>query len=112
MQQVYTQFEKNSNRYTLIDVATEKRWANEFFKTKYEAKQFARQNGLAIVPKPVEDLFDDLFQVPFQVRKAIKKHSEMEADYILCEKLLEELKPYGYTFEYGLDAIPYNLKKA
>lgn len=111
MQKQLVYITQQRGKYTLIDTATEQRWANEFFKTKYDVKHFAKQNGLTIVPKPVDDLFDDIKQVPLKVRKVIKKHLHEGADYTDCHRLWEELQPLGYTFEYGLDAIPFNLKK-
>jgi len=35
----------------------------------------------------------------------------MKTGYKECEKLLKQLKPLGYTFEYGLDGCPINLTK-
>ncbi len=111
MQKQLVYIAQQKGKYTLIDTATEQRWANEFFKTKYDVKHFTKQNGLTIVPKPVEDLFDDIKQVPLKVRKVMKKHLHEDANYIALEVALAEIKPLGYTFEYGLDAVPFNLKK-
>lgn len=57
---------------------------------------------------------DDLFEVydllPGPVRKVLESIPE-DPSYTDLEQALEELKPLGYTFEYYLDAQPYNLKK-
>ena len=31
-------------------------------------------------------------------------------DYLQLEKMLEEFELFGYTFDYGLDAEPYDLR--
>jgi hypothetical protein len=57
------------------------------------------------------DLFEHYNQLPSEVLKVLDKFSEMDNTYLECEALLNELKPFGYSFEYGLDAQPFNLKK-
>jgi len=63
--------------------------------------------------KEVEDV--DLFQhietLPKEVQDVIEKHCEMDETYENCNKLVNELEAVCYTCEYGLDAIPYNLRK-
>ena len=56
------------------------------------------------------DLFDNFEDLPKKVQDILDL-SEDEQTYDNCELMLKKLKPLGYTFEYGLDAIPYNLKK-
>ena len=44
--------------------------------------------------------------------KAILDSFDFEGDaYKECDRLLDELEPHGYTFDYGLDGEPYNLYK-
>jgi hypothetical protein len=57
-----------------------------------------------------EDLFNQLDTLPQEVQDIINRFEETEG-YGELEALLLELKPHGYKFEYGLDAIPYNLRK-
>jgi hypothetical protein len=58
-----------------------------------------------------EDLFNTPELLPQEVRDIIEKYEEMDTCYEMCQKLIEELEPHGYTCDYGLDAIPYELKK-
>ena len=56
------------------------------------------------------DLFEQYETLHQAVNDAIERFGEAE-DYIQCEAFLAELKPLGYTFEYGLDAQPFGLRK-
>ena len=40
-----------------------------------------------------------------------EKYEKGEVDYKDTEKLLKSVEKEGYTFEYGLDNEPYDLKK-
>lgn len=55
----------------------------------------------------------DLFHVPDLLPKEVRAitHNFNEATYNECNRILLLLKPLGYTFDYYLDAIPYNLRK-
>jgi len=53
---------------------------------------------------------ENLDNIPSPVLKVLESFDEMEDSYKECERLLTELKPLGYTFEYGLDGEPYDLK--
>ena len=55
------------------------------------------------------DLFEQYETLPKEVQNIISTF--VDETYLECERLLKELEPYGYTFEYGLDAQPYNLHK-
>jgi hypothetical protein len=57
------------------------------------------------------DLFETPEVLPANVRTLIDKFSEMDATYENCNTLVQELNKIGYTCEYGLDAIPYELKQ-
>lgn len=57
------------------------------------------------------DLFENTHLLPKEVRKIIQSYEELEFNYERCEQMLQELKPHNYTFEYGLDGIPFNLKE-
>lgn len=62
----------------------------------------------------MEAIHDDLFEVydllPRPVKEVLESIPE-DPNYTDLEQALEQLKPLGYTFEYYLDAQPYNLKK-
>jgi hypothetical protein len=55
------------------------------------------------------DLFEQYETLPEEVQ-AILLTFEDET-YSECRRLERELKPYGYTFDWGLDAQPFNLHK-
>lgn len=57
------------------------------------------------------DLFDDIESLPNEIQAILSKYSDAEATYINCENLIKELNEVGYTCEYYLDAIPFNLRK-
>ena len=60
------------------------------------------------------DLFEHYELLPKEVADIYWKYSEIAAseglDYDLCAKYLKEMNAVGYTFDYYLDAEPYNLR--
>lgn len=58
----------------------------------------------------MKDLFNHIETLPTEVQKVLERFSYEEPTYEICEELLNELKPLGYEFQYGLDYIPYDLK--
>jgi hypothetical protein len=59
-----------------------------------------------------EDLFDDYENLPKNLLDILNKYQENEdLNYFTIEKMLKEVNSIGYTFEYYLDCIPYNLQK-
>ena len=58
------------------------------------------------------DLFDHLALVPDSVRIQINRFRYLSGDsYQNCANLLRDLNAEGYTFEFGLDGEPFNLRK-
>lgn len=57
------------------------------------------------------DLFEQYQTLPQEVQDIIITFRDDYASYQECERLLAELEPYGYTFDYGLDATPFGLEK-
>jgi len=57
------------------------------------------------------DLFEQYETLPAEVNDIIADFDHLEQSYNNCAKLVEELNKVGYTCEYGLDAIPYGLRK-
>ena len=55
------------------------------------------------------DLFEHYETLPQEVQDIIATFEDETYDE--CERLLKELEAHGYTFEYYLDASPYNLTK-
>lgn len=61
------------------------------------------------------DLFEYYELLPKEASKIYWKYSEIGAsegfNYDTCAEYLEEMNAVGYTFEYGLDGEPINLRK-
>jgi hypothetical protein len=61
------------------------------------------------------DLFENVDVLPEPIRNICIQYSEIIANsnmtYQLCEEFETLLKPHGYTFDWGLDAEPHNLRK-
>lgn len=60
----------------------------------------------------------DLFETPELVPSAVwqlfeewNNAASERAAYAACRKLLAQIEPMGYTFDFGLDGEPYNLKE-
>lgn len=56
------------------------------------------------------DLFEHYEDLPQEVQAILEKYGEVET-YQQCEAMLKECEALGYTFDYYLDAVPYNLRK-
>lgn len=58
------------------------------------------------------DLFEHAEQQPPQLRPIVEKYSAMDDGdpYAACAAFLEEVEAIGYTFDYGLDGIPVDLR--
>ena len=61
------------------------------------------------------DLFETTDQLPEEVQTIISKYNELydsgEMEYEDTENYQKELNNLGYTFDFGLDNVPYNLRK-
>ena len=57
------------------------------------------------------DLFDEYSELPWIVRIILESKLELECTYAENDRLLKELAPYGYTFDYGLCGEAYGLKR-
>ncbi len=57
------------------------------------------------------DLFDSYELLPKSIQKILLVYGAKDNTYKNCERLLKRLEPLGYTFDYGLDAVPFGLKK-
>jgi|688.fasta_scaffold563911_3 hypothetical protein len=59
----------------------------------------------------MNDLFETPENLPIEIIDLMHEFSKMNNSYNACKIMLRECLKIGYTFEYGLDAIPFNLKK-
>jgi predicted ABC-type ATPase len=57
------------------------------------------------------DLFEDFDNLPKNIQDIFFEYEDSDDTYERNEEMLSRLKPLGYTFDYGLDATPYGLKK-
>jgi len=60
--------------------------------------------------KEIIDLFEQQKPLPTKVREVLEKYGEIQT-YDQCEAMLKDMQKIGYTFEYCLDAVPFNLRK-
>lgn len=58
-----------------------------------------------------KDLFEYYEDQPQELKEVLKPYEEHNPTYKSLEKILKEVEAIGFTFEYGLDANPYNLRK-
>ncbi len=58
-----------------------------------------------------KDLFQHRDKLPAEVIEVLDRFSNDDETYATCAALLAELEPLGYTFDYYLDAIPFDLKR-
>lgn len=63
----------------------------------------------------MKDLFEHYQEQPEPLKAICDKWSDKECkeglDYNDCKAFLQEVEAIGYTFDYGLDAEPFNLRK-
>lgn len=57
------------------------------------------------------DLFEQFETLPDDVQDILNRFNSEGETYENCAEMLKLLKEKGYTFEYGLDAVPYNLTR-
>ena len=58
----------------------------------------------------MKDYFEHLDELPNDVQATLERYNVMDDDYIQLTALECELKPLGWTFDWGLDAIPHSLR--
>ena len=56
------------------------------------------------------DLLDEYEYLPKDVQNILDRYENLEPDAEIVEKMKKELNRKGYTFSYGLDYEPYNLR--
>lgn len=58
----------------------------------------------------VEDLFNHFEELPNRVKNILFEYAEASEAWEL-NHMIKELEKVGYTCEYSLDCVPYNLRK-
>lgn len=56
------------------------------------------------------DLFECYDSLPEKIKNILQHYSEFEQDYKNCENLQKDLNVYGFDIDFGLDAVPFNLR--
>ena len=59
----------------------------------------------------MNDLFETPENLPSEIIDIMNDFSKMNNSYTACEIMLKKCLKLGYTFDYGLDGEPYNLRK-
>jgi hypothetical protein len=59
----------------------------------------------------MKDLFETPELIPHEVQAVLDTFSDEASSYWELERILNQVEKLGYTFEYGLDAEPFNLRK-
>jgi hypothetical protein len=57
------------------------------------------------------DLFDIYEMQPDNLKKICEEYEMEYNDPDICRQFLAEVEEIGYSFDYGLDAVPFNLRK-
>lgn len=63
-----------------------------------------------------QDLFESLETLPAEVQSIVEQIAHDlecgdECGYEVLKNGLSQLEMHGYTYDYGLDAVPYNLRR-
>lgn len=58
----------------------------------------------------MKDLFETPELIPKNVQDILETFSDEANAYWELERMLKQIEPLGYTFDYGLDADPYGLR--
>ena len=56
------------------------------------------------------DLFEQFETLPEELKRVLTKYEECDNDYNVMAAMQAECEAIGYTFDYYLDAEPYNLR--
>jgi hypothetical protein len=90
-----------------------KKSENDFDGGKEEFKLFKWFKDGGEMDEEGVDLFEDYDDIPDNVQKILNKYEDAfeDGNYKDLEKAEKELNKIGYTFEYGLDGVAYDLRK-
>jgi hypothetical protein len=58
----------------------------------------------------MKDLFETPELIPEEVQAVLETFDENADDYAELDRVLAEIEPLGYTFDYYLNADPYGLR--
>jgi hypothetical protein len=75
-----------------------------------DSKEKAQGKGMMKVLEAL-DGFKNPDLVPAKVNELIENFVETQGDYEACREILQDVQQEGWTFDYGLDGIPYHLRK-
>lgn len=111
LSKIKTELEKSKEKnYISSDVLEEalKHELKSFYIQLGNIEEFA--NG-GTTDEEYIDYLEDYDLAPVKVQKILNKYQNfIDGDYIQLEKAKKELEKIGYTFEYYLDGVPYDLR--
>jgi len=58
----------------------------------------------------MKDLFTTPEKLPMEILTILDNYNLESMSYVDCQNMLAEMEEKCYTFEFGLDAIPFNLQ--
>jgi hypothetical protein len=58
----------------------------------------------------MKDLFETPELIPENVQAVLESFDENADDYHELARMVDELEPLGYVFDYYLDVVPYGLR--
>lgn len=106
---------KKENTYSLIDIDQQRGdyvLATNLSKEQAQEDKSHFDDRFSIDCEIVlEDLFDFPERIPEAIQKIMDSADEDKDPYKECERMLGEMSVLGYTFEYGLDGVPFGLEK-
>ncbi len=101
-----TSFKKKENGIVTMDY---NQFINYIYAEGYiDDKNYALGGG---VEEEDFDLFEDFDNLPQNIQDIFFEYEDSDNTYERNKEMLSKLNPLGYTFDYGLDAIPFGLKK-
>jgi RNA polymerase subunit RPABC4/transcription elongation factor Spt4 len=98
---------KRGDEYVLINTETGEVDPDCLFDSADNAESFCESEEIALV-----DLFERYDLLPQYVQDLLLKYGEMDDNtYDNCRAFIAELEDMGYTADFGLDALPYQMAK-
>ena len=80
-------------------------------KTSRSTQGRISETPLFAAPSNQIDLFENSNLIPKNIQHILDTFNHDKDNYSECQRILNEITPLGYSFEYGLDGEPYNLIK-
>jgi hypothetical protein len=104
---------ENEGKKYVVNLNTGKRWSDtEWWNlSNRTAGKFQKMSEGGETEDEGVDLFEDYEDQPKEVSDLLETLDVEDYNYDTLNDLLSKMKKIGYTFEFGLDAEPYDLRK-